>query len=50
VVYDAGIARRLEEIYRDDLRRAREVTLEDWRRRGVGHFFWFFVLPVRNQL
>ena len=50
VVYDAGLARRLEEIYRDDLRRAREVTLEDWRRRGVGHFLWFFVLPVRNQL
>ena len=50
VVYDAGIARRLEEIYRDDLRFAKEVTLDDWRRRGIGLFLELFFLPVRNQL
>jgi cardiolipin synthase len=50
VVYDAGIARRLEAIYRDDLTRAREVTLEDWKRRGIGHFLELFVLPLHNAL
>ena len=50
VVYDAGIARRLEEIYREDLRFAKEVTIEEWRRRGIGHFLELFFLPLRNQL
>ena len=50
VVYDPGIARRLEEIYGEDLRFAKEVTPEDWKRRGIGHFLELFVLPIRNQL
>ena len=50
VVYDAALARRLHEIFRDDLTRAREVTLDDWKRRGIGHFLELFVLPIRNQL
>ena len=50
IVYDAGIARRLEEIYSEDLRFAKEVTLEDWKRRGIGHFLELFFLPIRNQL
>ena len=50
VVYDAGIAQRLEAIFREDLRYAREVTLEDWKRRGIGHFLELFVLPIRNTL
>ena len=50
VLYDAGLARRLAEIFQDDLRRAREVTVQDWKRRGIGHFLELFVLPVRNQL
>lgn len=50
VVYDAGIARRLHDIFREDLAHAREVTLDDWKRRGVGHFLEMFVLPIRNQL
>jgi cardiolipin synthase len=50
IVYDARIARRLEELYREDLRFAKEVTLEDWKRRGIGHFLELFFLPIRNQL
>jgi cardiolipin synthase len=50
IVYDAGIARRLHEIFREDLAHAREVTLDDWKRRGIGHFLELFVLPIRNQL
>jgi cardiolipin synthase len=50
VMYDAGIARRLEEDFDADLRHAREVTLEAWRDRGIGRILELFFLPVRNQL
>ena len=50
VIYDAEMARRLHEIFQEDLRYAREVTLDGWRSRGIGHFLELFVLPVRNQL
>jgi cardiolipin synthase A/B len=50
VVYDAGLARRLDEIFRDDLRFAREITLEAWKRRGLGRVLELFVLPFWNWL
>ena len=50
IIYDAGLARRLEAIFQEDLRYAREVTLEGWRSRGIGRFLELFVLPIRNQL
>ena len=50
VVYDAGLTRRLDEIFRDDLRFAREVTLETWKRRGLGRVLELFVLPFRNLM
>ena len=50
IIYDAGLARRLEAIFQEDLRYAREVTLEGWRSRGISRFLELFVLPVRNQL
>ena len=50
IIYDAGLARRLEAIFQEDLRYAREVTLDGWRSRGIGRFLELFVLPVRNQL
>jgi cardiolipin synthase A/B len=50
VVYDAGLAQRLRAIFEDDLGRAQEVTLEEWRRRGIGRVLEPFVLPIRNAL
>ena len=50
VVYDAGIARRLQAIFEADLRHAEEVTAEEWKRRGVGRFLEPFVFPIRNAL
>ena len=50
VVSDSGLARRLDEIFRDDLRFSREVTLESWKRRGIGRFLEPFLLPFRNLL
>jgi cardiolipin synthase A/B len=50
VVYDAAIARQLEEIFRADLRFAREVTLDAWRQRGLGRVLEPILLPLRSQL
>jgi cardiolipin synthase A/B len=35
MIHDASIAETLERTFRDDLTRAREITLEDWRRRPL---------------
>jgi cardiolipin synthase A/B len=32
-VYEAGFARRLTEVFEDDLRRCKQITLEQWQRR-----------------
>jgi cardiolipin synthase len=50
IFYERAIAQRLDEIFRDDLRIAHEVTREEWNRRGAGRFFEWFVLPLRNTL
>jgi cardiolipin synthase A/B len=47
---DPDVARRLERIYAEDLQYAHEVTLEEWRSRGIGRLFELFVLPLRDQL
>jgi cardiolipin synthase len=49
-VHDPGIARRLEEIFQDDLRFAREITYEAWKRRGAGRILEWFFVPIRTQL
>ena len=50
VIHDAAVARRLETIFADDVREAREITAETWKRRGVGRVLELFVLPFRNAL
>jgi cardiolipin synthase len=35
MVHDASIGETLERIFRDDLTRAREITLDEWRRRPL---------------
>jgi cardiolipin synthase len=49
-VLDRAVAQRLEPVFADDLRYAREVTLEQWEHRGVGRVLELFVLPLRDQL
>jgi cardiolipin synthase len=34
-ILDKGLGRRLQETFLDDLRQAKEVKLDEWRRRGV---------------
>jgi len=47
---DPGLARQLEQIFADDLTRCHEVTLAEWRRRGIGRVLELVVLPLRDQL
>jgi cardiolipin synthase A/B len=50
-VYDAGMARRLEEAFEEDLKYARKITYEEWNSRGIGErIFEFFSFPVRDYL
>jgi cardiolipin synthase len=35
-VYDAAFARRMTEVFEDDLRRCKRITFEDWKRRPAG--------------
>ena len=50
VFYDEAIARRLAEVFREDLRYSQPVTLEAWKRRGLVRVLEWFFLPVRNRL
>ena len=51
VIYDRAIARRLDEIFAQDLALSRRVTYEDWRRRGfVGRLLELLAIPVKSQM
>jgi cardiolipin synthase A/B len=50
-MYAPAVARRLEEAFEDDLRYARPVTYEDWKRRGLmSRIREIITLPIRSQL
>jgi cardiolipin synthase len=48
--HDAGTAQRLDAIFQEDLRFAREVTYEAWKRRGAARILEWFFVPLRDQL
>jgi cardiolipin synthase A/B len=50
VIHDAAIARRLEDVFAEDVREAREITRDTWKRRGLGRVLELIVLPFRNAL
>ena len=47
---DKGLAARMTEIFRDDLKFTRQVTYEDWKRHGWRNFFYLPLIPLRDQL
>lgn len=50
-MYDEGVARRLEEMFENDLKRSRSYTYEQWAHRGVWErFSEWLLLPIRSQL
>lgn len=51
VIYDAGVAQRMEEIFSDDLGQSCRLTLQDWRNRGVmTRFMSVLGAPFYDQL
>ncbi|HKW90556.1 MAG TPA: cardiolipin synthase [Methylomirabilota bacterium] len=51
VVYDAGIAKRLEQVFNADLAQSREVTYQAWRNRTlISRVLELLALPIRDQL
>lgn len=51
VIYDRSVVGQFEAVFRDDLAHARQVTLDEWQRRGLStKLFEVFVAPLRGQL
>jgi cardiolipin synthase len=51
MVYDAGVARRLQEVFAEDLQHARRIDHREWQRRDWGgRLFELLSLPIRDQL
>lgn len=51
VIYDAKVARRLEEVFAKDLEQSGPVTYERWSRRGLlARILETFAIPIRSQL
>jgi hypothetical protein len=50
-VYDAALARRLEEIFYEDLKHSKNITYKEWDSRSIfERFFEFFTFPVKEML
>jgi cardiolipin synthase len=50
-LYDASLARRLEEIFQEDLKFSKKITYEEWHSRGIfERLFELFTFPVKEQL
>ncbi|HZP37247.1 MAG TPA: phospholipase D-like domain-containing protein [Methylomirabilota bacterium] len=51
VIYDPGVARRLEQVFEKDLSESGVVTYERWARRGlVSRVLELLAIPVRDQM
>jgi cardiolipin synthase len=51
IVYDRGIAGRLEAVFHDDVKVSRRVSYEDWKNRGLrARLLELLALPIRNLL
>lgn len=51
VVYDAGVAGRLQRVFEDDLRYSRRVEYARWRSRGLGtRLLEWFTYPLRDLM
>ena len=50
-IYDQATARKLEQIFNDDLKHSKEITYEAWQSRGIfERLFDLFSFPLREQL
>jgi cardiolipin synthase len=50
-VYDSNLARKLEEIFEEDLKYSEQITYDQWKSRGVfERLFELFAFPLKDQL
>ena len=49
VFLDRGIASRLTDVFREDLKRSRPLSDDDLKQ-GIRRFFYLPLLPLRDQL
>jgi len=47
---DKGMAARMTEIFRDDLKFTRRVTYKEWQRHAFRHAIYLPLIPLRDQL
>ena len=47
---DRRLARRLTEIFEQDLTSTKPVALDDWKRHSFGYLFYLPLVPLRDQL
>jgi len=51
IVYNRGVAQRLEAVFADDVAHSRQITLEDWKKRGItAKLLETLALPIRDLL
>ena len=51
VAYDTEVARQLEQVFQDDLRYAKRIDLDSWRRRGFrGRLYELLAIPFERAL
>jgi cardiolipin synthase len=50
-VHDSGVARRLEQIFEEDLKYSKQISYAEWKSRGISErLFELFAFPVKEQL
>ncbi|MEX2146937.1 MAG: phospholipase D-like domain-containing protein [Candidatus Rokuibacteriota bacterium] len=47
---DRGLAARMTEIFREDLKHTRQVDYDEWRRHWFRNLFYLPLIPLRDQL
>lgn len=49
VFYDRGLAQRMTDVFREDLKQSRQVPLDGWRRSRIRDIFTLPLMPLRDQ-
>ena len=50
-IYDRALAARLEDIFREDLKHAKQISYDEWKSRNLyERLVEWFAFPVKDQL
>ena len=51
ILYDRGVARKLEQVFLADIQASRQVTYKDWKHRGLSSkMLEVLAFPIRDLL